>query len=370
MRRYSVGEAIGPAWERTKQVLRTGRWGSNFKMAFAAILAEMGSLLFLPVQMFTFFTGPHTSGTPAVALHAIAAIAVVFGLLFTAIYAILFFFGSRMQLTLVDLVMTRSHQVGPLWARHRQSNWRWMGVKLAPSLLFLCGLLPFIVAFARFQQNSAASQPGADPQAAAQAQIAAMHHAFAGLFAVSMGYMLAVGGALLLYSHLRDFVLPYLGIDQLPVRNALAAWLALWRNQPGEMTGYVFFRLLLLLAAVIGFYITLLIAVGVPVVLAILLGVGLKMAIHGSAGTVLVVCFALVAGLAIFTWYVLLLLFAGAAYSVFFQCYSLYFLGGRDPRIGALLEPETAVPVWTPPPSLPRDDDASGPNFPADPALA
>ncbi len=56
---------------------------------------------------------------------------------------------------------------------------------------------------------------------------------------------------------------------------------------------------------------------------------------------------------------------------IFSRAWTRYFLGGRYALLGQYLTGEPAVPVWTPPPSLPADDDdSSGPDLPLSPELA
>ncbi len=55
-----------------------------------------------------------------------------------------------------------------------------------------------------------------------------------------------------------------------------------------------------------------------------------------------------------------------------FEAYGIYFLGGRYPLLGNLLEPETSY-SYTPPPVFPSEDegdDDDGPPLPMDPAVA
>jgi hypothetical protein len=93
----------------------------------------------------------------------------------------------------------------------------------------------------------------------------------------------------------------------------------------------------------------------------------------GAAGVVLMVAGAVVLGLSFFvvvfwaailsTGYLLLLL----------DAYAIYFLGGRYPMLGNLLEPGPGGP-FTPPPVFPseeeRKDAGGGPPMPMNPAVA
>ena len=97
--------------------------------------------------------------------------------------------------------------------------------------------------------------------------------------------------------------------------------------------------------------------------------------LHGSGVLfwMLIGLLGVVTALAMLVYFVLAeIVLLGALYS-FAQAWTLYFLGGRYPMVGAYLSGEPAVPVWTPPPSFPSDtdeDEDGGPGFPLSPELA
>jgi hypothetical protein len=54
----------------------------------------------------------------------------------------------------------------------------------------------------------------------------------------------------------------------------------------------------------------------------------------------------------------------------FYIAWGTYYLGGRYPLLGDLLEPPMVLDTFTPPASMPSNDDSDGPDLPLNPQPA
>ncbi len=110
----------------------------------------------------------------------------------------------------------------------------------------------------------------------------------------------------------------------------------------------------------------------IPLLIFVFVGALLAAAL-GSAGKVVLI----VGGILLYGSFAGVLTYLSIAlfgyYLTVFEAYGIYFLGGRYPHLGGLLEPSVPAP-FTPPPSFPspeeEKDDDGGPPLPMDPALA
>ncbi len=351
MRILSASEAIGPAWERTREVLLEPFAGRRFlKLAAVATLAALGN-------SFSFSSSSH-GGHAGQALHPAAAVALaaalaLVGLIALIVTLILFYIGSRMQFVLFEVVATRTSTIGPLWSRYGRVAWRWVGMKL----LFLLGAgvvsaviaAPFL--FLVLRHGGSQGSP----------LRAAMH--LVPFVAVVIALVLLI---LAVYFLLLDFALPIIALEDASMGLAMRRLGSIIDEFPGEVFLYLVLK----------------------TVLAILLFIG-AMAVLGISLLILLIPFALVAGFAsillrhagLFGHLLLVigggvefLLFAALAVCLyiaaigyvqtFLQAYALYFLGGRYPLLGNLIEPPPPAPVAAPEPlpvlpPLPSDPAAN-----------
>ena len=365
MRVYSASEAIGPAWEHTKALMwQDRRWGRLLKLSLVALGAELGTSFNFNVKSF----GNHGGSDPMIA--SIAASLLVVVLFFSLLFFVLFLYlGSRLQLAQFDILVMRDPMVAPAWERHGRHTWRWAGLKVVIMIGTVMVLLPLLipaipifVAFARAAQPVVSSAPGHLPTI----HWAALFVAFAEVIAIVLV-------AVMLIRFVTTLVLPGVAMEDLRFGAALTRG---WQIFRADVPGMLLFALLqplvlLLLGLLVGAALLLMVAV-----LAVPFGLVGFLIWHAThmAGAVAW----LLMGLLIVTGVLVIGAVAGCVYLavsgtllMFARAWSLYFLGGRYPLLGQYLEPGPAVPVWTPPPSLPRDDeDGGGPGFPADPALA
>lgn len=351
MQVLSASEAIGPAWERAKEIFfQPFRWGRSWKLAAVAYVAQMGAL-FLPTPMQMMFGARHM----AVPRPALAALFAVIGLLLTAIMFLAFYLGSRMQFVLFESVATRSSAISPLWAKYGDRVWRWIGLKLllsivATAVLWLVVLGPFRRVMEHLPERG--HPPGSGFLALLFALVSAI---FVGVFAL-----------MLVSSLLTDFALPFIALENASISEALSGFGLVLQADPGEFFLYMLLKIVLAIAFCIGGYIALFLAeIATVIPCAIVGGVAwLVLRNFGLPGKILLGVGAFMLFLLGIVW-IFYLIIGGLGYVLtFFQAYALYFLGGRYPLLGNLLEPPPPAPVVvveTPPlPPLPSPSAVDG----------
>ena len=332
MRILSASEAIGPAWERTKAIFfEPFRWGRSWKLAAVAYVAQMGAL-FLPTPMQMMFGARHM-GVPR---PAVAALLALVGVLLTAIMFLAFYLGSRMQFVLFEVVATRSGTISPLWAKYGNRVWRWIGLKLllsivATGVLWLVVLGPFRRLMEHMPQRGHAPGPGF----------------LALLFALISAIFVGVFALMLLSSLLTDFALPFIALENASISEALGGFGQVVKADPGELFLYMLLKIALAIAFCIGGYIAMFLAeIATFIPCAIVGGIAwLVLRNFGLPGKVLLGVGAFLLFLLIIAWIFYLAIAALGYVLAFFQAYALYFLGGRYPLLGNLLEPPPAAPV-------------------------
>jgi hypothetical protein len=341
----SASEAISPAIEHTKALLRPFSLKLWLKLGLVAGLAEAGTqFIFPPVGR---HTSSSTSGIGAASggiTSTMVAVFVVIGVIAFLVGLALFYLSSRMQLVLMDIVATRTTLVAPVWHRTASRTWRWIGFKVATflAIFIIAGVIlavPLIYFLRLMPRGNAQPAP-----------------AFLGSFALFFLLAFAVFLIILLTIwSMRDFVLPFLLFEDATVGDAIRDAWTLIRSEPSSFVFYLIMKFLLTLAAGIAAELCIvlcLLILGLP-----LGGVGaaLWFMLHqaGAFGSAMMyISFALL-GL------VFLVAFLGAiicilcAVLVFYQAYTLYFLGGRIPVIGNLLQPPRAEPPPLGPPLTP-----------------
>jgi len=343
MRPLSASEAIGPALQRTRDFLANPfRWRTFFKLAAVAFFAEMGSGL---NGSFSHGSGNGAHGVPPAFLAFLIAFAVIIGLVSLAIGLVLLYIGSRLQLVLVELVATRQSWVAPVWRRVSSTTWRWIGLKL---LFFLCILLvtlpitiPVILFFVHHAHDIGAGG------------------FFSGFHIAQM--ILYVAGAILailvisaVYLLVRDLALPFMALEDRSISDALGRLRAIVEAEPGQVALYVLLRILLGImfgvVAEIATFLALLISLIPPGIVGLILWLALHQA---AGGVVLLIGLGVFAGLIFLCWAIFVgVCFIGSALT-FGQAYALYFLGGRYPLLGDLLDRSTPPPEFAYTPGFP-----------------
>ena len=340
MRPLSATEAIGPALERTKDVLaRPFRMGTFLKIAAVAFFAEMGGGL-----NYNFGRGSSNGMhqlSPAF-LAFFVAFEVLLGFLALVIGLVLFYIGSRLQLVLLELVATRYTQVGPLWRKYGSRTWRWIGLKLLFLLCVLIVLLPFIIAgvlyFIRHVHRIDAIS-GFNP-------FLGLHFIQILLFIALAFLFLLVSCALYMLVH--DIALPFLALEDLSISHSLQRLHALFAVEPGQFILYIVLRMVLGIVFTIATEIAVFIVLFLSLIPPGIVGVILWFSLHhaGIVGKLLLVACAIFGGFVYLCWaFCVAIAFIGSLLT-FFQAYGLYFLGGRYPLLGELLVRSTPPPAY------------------------
>jgi hypothetical protein len=357
MRILSASEAITPAIERTKSILfRPFQWRAFLKLAAVAFFAEIGS-------GFSFSSPGRNSHMPGVSPAAQALIiAILIGVFFIALVIglVMFYIGSRLQLVTFHFVATRQTTIAPIWRRYSSLTWRWLGLKLLFFLaFFLLGLATLgPVFFSMFKKM---------PPGDAPATAAFFSHIVLVLFVAFLA-VLIIGAAYIL---LRDLALPFLALEDLPTAAALSRLRSLIAAEPGEVAIYVLLRFLLGLVAAIAAEILIALTLVVSLIPFAIIGGVLWFALHnaGLVGTAALIASAIVGSLVLLFWMAFVIIGLIGTVFIFGQAYALYFLGGRYPLLGNVLEP-APFQQFTPSPSLPTQPGEDGPPLPADPSPA
>jgi hypothetical protein len=355
MRPLSASECITPAIERTKSLLfRPFQWRHFLKLTAVAFFAEIGGASFSG-------SSPGRSGIPGTSPASQAIIvAVLFGvfLVLLIIGLVMLYVGSRLQLVLLEVVATHQTLIAPIWRRYSRLTWRWIGLKLLffllCALILLAALSPVIISMIRHMPSN--SQP---PTAAFFSHIILFIGA---IFLI----VLVVGSAYLL---LRDLALPFLALEDLPISETLSRLRYLVAAAPGEIGLYLLLRFLLGLVAAIGAEILIFLILLISLIPFAIIGGVLWLALHhaGTVGTAALIASAIVGGLVLLVWMACVCIGLIGTVFVFTQSFALYFLGGRYPLLGNILEPP---PFPFPfPPALAAKDEG-GPPLPADPSPA
>jgi hypothetical protein len=343
MRPLSATEAISPAIEHTRALLQPFSLKLWLKLGLVAGIAEAGAQFFFPP------VGNHSHSSSSSGIGAVSGamtsatigIFVVIAMIAIVIGLALFYLSSRMQLVLMDIVATRTTLVVPVWNRTAPRTWRWIGLKIVAFLIafLVLGVLFALPAFYFFHSV----RPG-NPQSPSGVFVGS----FALFFLIGLVSVFVI---LLLIWSLRDFVLPFLLFEDASMGDSIRRAVALIRREPGSVAFYLFMKFLLGLVAGIAAEFAIFICV---LILCLPLGgvaAALWFLLHqtgpfGSA--VMYISFALL-GLIFLAAFLGAIICILCAVLTFYQAYTLFFLGGRIPVIGNLLQP----PPMQPPPMAP-----------------
>jgi len=247
---------------------------------------------------------------------------------------LLFYAGVRLEFVLFDLVLTRARMVAPIWRKYGFCTWRWVGIKLLLSTIFIvvCGIpLLSVFRYATTHMPAAGQQPTPEFVSGIIAAYGVMALAFLVLS--------------LCASLLNDFVLPSIALENTSLSEGLMCFFELFRKEPGQLVSYIFFKVILYIAALVATEIAILVAeliAAIPLGIVAFLG-WLLLHSHGSVGQILMVTGGVVLFLIFFVFLFYLTILVAGCTVVFFQAYVMYFLGGRYPMLGDRLEPPEPV---------------------------
>jgi hypothetical protein len=352
MRILSATECISPAIERTKLILFSPfRKGRTWKLCATSYVCVMGTLC-LPFPLVYLAFVPYVRK----ALGTGVAVAVASGvLLFSALFVWLFYLCSRLQFAWFDMLVNRGEFVAPAWRKYGLQALPWSNLKLAlGAAITLVTAVP-MVAFVRrliplFRSIPLKPQPGQPPSPE-------LLHAIFAVYASYFLLMLFFGLIFLIFSLLANFIVPSLALENTSLKEAFRRMTELIRREPGEFTIFVLLKIGLGVAGYMGatmaFEIAFLLAT--LIVGAVVLLFGFLLHLAGVPSIVLIVLGAIVGIFWYFVCLVYTLLLVLGAVFTFNDAFALYFLGGRYPMLGDLLEQSTPVPPSPPgyPPATP-----------------
>jgi hypothetical protein len=147
---------------------------------------------------------------------------------------------------------------------------------------------------------------------------------------------------------MKDFVMPVLALDDLPLGDAFSAVWRVVASEPGAWAGYMGMKLLCSIGAAIALTVVMVIAmipsifiIGIPVGLVILVGVLVAKSLSVAVGVIICIAGGLLAAVGFACVFMIL----GAPVVVFFASYAFYFFGGRYPKLAVLLWPQGSPPA-------------------------
>lgn len=351
MQILSALDAVSPAIARTRLVLFTPfRLGRTWKLSVTSYFAFAGTLFFpLPLILFIPLPSLHLSQGRFVLDLVPAAI-----LLLTALYVFLFHLCSRLQFAFFDIVLNRGEFVAPAWRKYGPQSRLWTTVKIAAgTLACLCMAAP-VIAYVHHLTALATTMktfsPGDQPPPDFIAGF------FAGYFIIALGF----GAFFLLISTVSAFILPSLALENTSLAEAFRRFFKLVRQEPGEFIVYVLVKIGLGLTGYIGSSIVIQILLFVLGGIFLALGAAVGFALHAAGvSTSVLIALAIAAGVIAYLILLWAVVFAIGPLFTFLQAYTLYFLGGRYPMLGDLLDAST--PVRSAP--VPHPMPASGPPY-------
>jgi hypothetical protein len=355
MNRLSAIDAFSPAISRVGDMLfRPFRLGVWLKMGFIGLLG--GGLA--TFSMKANFRGPMVprqlpgGEVPSDPLYeiqrairsvhladyfhiivAVLAVVIVIALIFL-------YLSCRFRFILFDSVISGRPTVGRGWRQYASQANRYFGFWLAFRLVTWTAMV-FIVGVPLWHAYKGGVFSG-DNSIGALFQV---------LASIALG-AIAAGAAFAIVSTLmKDFIMPIMALDNLLLGDA---WSALWRviaSEPGAWAGYLGMKVVFAIGGSIGLGIASVIAmipaafiIGIPVALLVVPGIFI---LKSGATAVAVILFTIAALLAAAGFCCLYMMLA-APLSVFFPAYAFYFFGGRYPKLGALLWPQTPPPAPVP----------------------
>lgn len=345
MRPLSATECISPAIERTKLVLFSPfRIGRTWKLSATSYVCVMGTMFFpFPLAYLAFVPMAYkTAGTPVAAAVAVGV------LLFTALFIWLFYLCSRLQFAWFDMLVNHGEFVAPAWRKYGPQSRPWTNLKLAlgaavtlvtavPVIAFVRRLIPFFRSLPLTQQSGQAPSPE-------------MIHAIIAVYASYGLLMLFFGLLFLIFSLLANFIVPSLALENTGIKEAYRRITELIRREPGEFALFVVLKAVLGVAGYMGATILweIVFLLATLIVGAVVLLLGFLLHLVGVPSIVLTVL-GVIIGVA---WYFgslfyTLMLAIGPAFT-FLDAYALYFLGGRYPLLGDLLDQSTPAPPSPP----------------------
>jgi len=333
MKILSATEAINPAFARVRQVLfKPFRFGRTWKLAATCYLAIMGDpnrvgMTFMMAFAFIFFLP-----------GSVKAWMFIVSLLLCAISFFFFWIGSHLEFAVFDMASVCAQFVAPSWRRCKPVLWSWIKTKLifAAGLAVLAGL-PMTLAVKHLIPIFAQTQ-GTTPPPAFLFQ-------FLGIFAL---IYFILGLAMLASSLMNDFLLPSFALEGISIVGSWRRFAALLVAEPGQFFAFTALKAMLAIAGFIVVYIATLVCMIPVFILFFLFTLLTNSTLHGPASQLLMIPVMLMIQVSM-----MYIMFLGyGALNLLLRSYAVYFLGGRYPMLGDLLDqstPSPTLPSYLPP---------------------
>ena len=256
-------------------------------------------------------------------------IAIVFGLIFQYLFC-------RFRFILFDSIISGEPVIGRGWRTYASQANRYFGFWLAFRLVIWATMI-VIIGLPLWHAYKSGAFSGDNSLAA-----------FGGVIAsIALTALLATIVFAVISTLMKDFVMPVLALDDLPLGDAFSAVWRVVASEPAAWAGYMLMKLLCSIGAAIAFTVVLVIAmipsvfiIGIPVGLVILVGVLVAKSLSLLVGAIICI----VGGLLAAAGFACVVMVVGAPIIVFFASYAFYFFGGRYPKLAALLWPQSAPP--------------------------
>lgn len=340
MRPLSAVDSVSPAWQHTYRLLLARRdWRTLLKIGAVAVFAEVGGC------NSSFNNGRNlAAGKAPEIMAAFLAFIVLISIAAFVIGLVFFYISSRLQFVLFDVVLRSDTTVAPIWSRYGTVTWRWMLLKFLFFVLALLCLAPVVVPMViHIIHATANSSDGkmADP--------ASFIVSILGFILLILLFAVIIG---VCYVLVRDFGLPSMALENAPMSVTIQRVLRLIQAEPGQITLYLVILLALRIACSIVCYIMLFFAALIAAIPFGGAGLALWLSLRHSdtAGHIGMIAGCILLGVVFVILVILAAIMVFGYMFTFFQAYTLYFLGGRYPMLGAYLAPPP-LPQWTPPPA-------------------
>ncbi len=357
MKTLSPADALGPAFRRAREVMAAPfRLGFFLKIALVAALTQpsfYSVLISYPVQGVQVAAGAAmqhpqrmnfgpADQTPTYSLTTLAGPGAVAGFV---IFAIMLLIGvliwvlatyilCRLRFTLFDLVVYRHGKVREAWGKYGRQTWRYFGVLLLASFVFLLLMAvtagPFLVHMLKTIKRVGLQGPNPNPLAIF-AQILPL---------IGIGLLLGLVW-IVIDAVLQDFVLPPMAMEDAPIEDAFGRFFALLKADSVSVLVYLLLRFVVALG--ISWVLMMVVLIGLLILGmgGAAVGFGLYHAMwHGGLGLQMVFV-AVVAAMALvlLALYLIAMIAVYGTAAVFKQSYAAYFFGSRYPELGNRLEP-------------------------------
>ena len=349
-------DALNPAFSRTRSVLgQPFRFWFFVKIALIAALTQpsffsvMISYPLNAVQIGLTSRLPHRTGPWGVQSSFAAAPAsatimvmvfIVMALIGVVLWVVVSYLFCRLRFTLFDLVVYRHGKVGEGWSKYGRQTWRYFGLLILVSLLFM---LLAAVTMGPFFVHLISALRGVSPQQMNANPFLILGHVFP---MIGIGLLLvllwSVGDAVI-----QDFLIPPMAIENAPLESALRRFFRLFSEHAGAVLLYLVLRFVVAL----GLSWVLIMVVLMVLMLLALGGAGVGFLLFhslwhsGLGGQAVFVAYCIAAVLVLLAVYFFALIAIYGTVAVFKQAYAAYFFGSHYPELGDRLEPPAAASV-------------------------